>query len=1329
MIKYILLFHAFLLSFCASAQKANFQFYNTADGLSGNFTQSLVQDDQGFIWVLNDFKLHRFDGRNFVLFPPPPAGLPGSKAPLEGMGIYEDSLLFFRSRTHLFLLNPKTGDWQSFPQPAGNGESVFLRGGGIYKKHDGQVLVFSKDMDTVSIWHFRNRNLEPTANIGMPYDGSIIQVDPLDNLYIHSGGRLLKRAGAGRQEVEISLEPYCKDYTVAYVHTDSNGVLNILINSPQIYNGIFTLKPGEATPSQHSVNRFISNPQIRLSAFLMEKNGNLWACGPDKNLVYYDAKQDTLYNFREELKLLLPAANAFLFPFSDRTGTVWVVTRLGLLKVTLQSSAFDQYFARPEEVCEGYCSFRGIAEDDQGTIYARFYNGIARFDPELKKEFPLYPFQHPFPFGIHVADSAVWLNNGQLLDMRTGAMTATPGSQNKTADDGLFSQEKNGRLWWAYGYEVFYLDTSGGKMRWKKEIELPQKNIPYTTEALHAGQYSGKIWIGHRGNLLQYAPDAGTQQWFGPDTWGFPVSRILVIEEDQDGTVWLGADVGLIRFDPGAGQTKQYTVKDGLPNDFVSGLLPDGDSCLWLSTNNGLSRFHIPTGSFINFFEEDGLTHNEFNRASYFKARNGRMFFGGLRGIIAFFPQELMREFRRRNEAAKVVLSSFEYVDEKWDTTLRTFSFGHHPEIHLYHWRRSFTFEYALTDFRNPLEVYYSYKMEGYEDTWSTPSNFNFTRFSSLPAGKYIFRVKARDSHGLWHPSQLAVAVVVHPPWWATWWAWSLYIILLIALLNFFRLYELNRQRLKYNLDIEKLEAGRLKELDSFKSRLYTNLTHEFRTPLTVILGMINQIRNDPKKYLDEGARLIEINGKNLLRLINQLLDLSKLEDKSFQLNLQHCDIVPYLRYVTESFQTYANSNNLSLRLFTSQESLAMDYDPEHIQQILANLLSNAVKFTPSDGVIKVKLSANEGYLNIEVADTGIGIAEKDLPNIFDRFYQVDGSHTREGEGTGIGLAHTQELVKLMGGEISAQSKLGVGTIFTVRLPIRSEAALAGAASSENAFLSPGFTQPVMPGSALQTPANREVVDSELPQLLLIEDNPDVVVYLESCLTGLYQLDVAYNGKIGVEKALENIPDLIISDVMMPEKDGYQVCDLLKNDERTSHIPIILLTAKADSSSKITGLRRGADAYLSKPFDKEELLVRLESLLERQKRMAIYFSKKRQGFDTSEITEAIQVEDAFVQKMRRIVEENYGDEDFGLPQLCQKIGMSRSQLFRKMKALMDESPSNFIRFFRLNKARTLLETTGMTVSEVAWKVGYKNLGHFSTSFQEEFGFSPSETNK
>lgn len=527
------------------------------------------------------------------------------------------------------------------------------------------------------------------------------------------------------------------------------------------------------------------------------------------------------------------------------------------------------------------------------------------------------------------------------------------------------------------------------------------------------------------------------------------------------------------------------------------------------------------------------------------------------------------------------------------------------------------------------------------------------------------------------------------------------------------------RLLLKEELKKEQEELKRLQELDHFKTRLYTNLTHEFRTPLTVILGMIDQIDLYPKKHLKEGLVIIRRNGLQLLQLINQLLDLAKLENKSFQLQLQQGDIIPYVRYLIESFESFTNSKNISLQFIALQEQLVMDYDPKQLKQIITNLMSNAIKFTPSGGQIKVKVNQEEDQLIIIVSDTGIGIPKDKIPLIFDRFYQVDNSSIREGEGTGIGLAHTLELVKLMGGNILVESQLQQGSQFSISLPVHCEPNIPMV--NQDILVADISTDALL----RQAPSHSEISLtnqlSSLPQVLIIEDNPDVTIYIKSCLEPAYQVETALNGQIGIEKALAQIPDLIISDVMMPKKNGYEVCDTLKQDERTSHIPIVLLTAKAMQEDKIEGFRTGADAYLIKPFDKEELLIRIGQLISIRAQLQERYAR----LQPVEGSDHFQKEDAFVMKLRKLVEERIDDASLGVVHLCKAANLSHMQVYRKLKALTDRTPSQFIRSIRLQKAMELLKSTDLTISEIAYDVGFTDPNYFSRTFLEEYGARPS----
>ncbi len=529
----------------------------------------------------------------------------------------------------------------------------------------------------------------------------------------------------------------------------------------------------------------------------------------------------------------------------------------------------------------------------------------------------------------------------------------------------------------------------------------------------------------------------------------------------------------------------------------------------------------------------------------------------------------------------------------------------------------------------------------------------------------------------------------------------------------------------------EKRKALTFKSLDEFKSKFYTNITHEFRTPLTVILGMAEQLEMAKPQTVGsqkDKVELIRRNGEQLLRLINQLLDLSKAQSGKLALNLHQADAAGYLRYLVDSFHTFATSRDIRIRFLSEIDHLNMDFDAEKLLDIISNLLSNAIKFTHPGGEITVKVGRTpDHFLSIKIKDDGAGIPEDALPHIFDRFFTAKDTGNPAG-GSGIGLALTKELVELMLGHISVESKVGVGTCFTILLPITNQTALEAAPDPPFRLEEPTVAQAYIP---VQHPLFRASAEEEdRPICLVIDDSADIVQYLQMLLEPEYILAVAYDGKRGIEKALELLPDIIISDVMMPEKDGLEVCDFLKNDERTSHIPIILLTAKATVADRIEGLRRGADAYLQKPFNQEELFLQLKKSVELRRRLMSYFSKMPSLTSSEPAPEIdIEIEDAFLKKAQAAVEKHFADDDFDIHRLCRALTMSRAQLHRKLTALTGMSATHFIRSIRLQRAKELLQTTNLTVSEIAYEVGFRDPNYFSRTFTEEFGISPSETRK
>jgi len=516
-------------------------------------------------------------------------------------------------------------------------------------------------------------------------------------------------------------------------------------------------------------------------------------------------------------------------------------------------------------------------------------------------------------------------------------------------------------------------------------------------------------------------------------------------------------------------------------------------------------------------------------------------------------------------------------------------------------------------------------------------------------------------------------------------------------------------------------EALRLQELDMAKTRLYNNITHEFRTPLTVIMGMMDTITGH-----EQARKLVLRNSRQLLQLVNQMLDLSKLESGLMQPHNQQADIVNFLRYLTESFYSMAQEREIQLSFLSDEPELIMDFDEEKLQHIVYNLLSNALKFTPPHSGGSIELcaqkieQAGQNWLQLHVQDTGTGIAEANLPHIFDRFYQTDDSHTRAGEGTGIGLALTKEFVELMGGNIAVRSTPGKGSTFTILLPISNEAPFALTNKLEKVVIDEPESEET---TSLAAARLNKRLSGEKPFLLIVEDNKDVVAYIRTLLEKDYQIQTAANGKTGLEMALELVPDIIISDVMMPEMDGYTLTQTLKTDERTSHIPIILLTAKAEEKDRLTGLRTGADAYLVKPFNKAELLVRLEKLTELRRQLQRRYS----GFAVAPAeSEVAGPEDAFLQKLIQLVEAQLDNPEFTAAQLYTAAHMSQPQLYRKLMALTGKSPALFIRAIRLRKAADMLRNTDMNVSEIAWATGFNDPSYFARVFHEEFGKAPGE---
>ncbi len=622
--------------------------------------------------------------------------------------------------------------------------------------------------------------------------------------------------------------------------------------------------------------------------------------------------------------------------------------------------------------------------------------------------------------------------------------------------------------------------------------------------------------------------------------------------------------------------------------------------------------------------------------------------------------------------------------------------------------------------------------MEGFDKEWTyTDASRRFVNYTNLDPGEYTFRVKGSNNDGVWNEEGTSLRIIITPPWWATLWAYILYGIFAVLLFSTSTRFYLNRQRLKHQLKLEHEHSEKLEEVDRMKSRFFANISHEFRTPLTLILGPSDSIiTGSSNEKIKKMAGTIKKSANRLLSLINQLMDLSKLEAGRLKLETSRGNIVTFVKGVAMSFESLAERKDIMLKVKSNNNKIELYFDKEKMEKVFANLLSNTFKFTPEGGKVTISLNETDNNsVEIKIKDTGIGIPQEELSKLFDRFYQVDSSHTREHEGTGIGLSLTKELVELHKGSIKVESKEEKWTEVTITLPLGKEHLLpeeileADESSEEKKILVD--KEDTITSVQLEKPF-REDFDKDKTFILVVEDNADVREYIKESLEEEYYIEEAANGEQGLRKAEKIIPDLIISDIMMPKIDGNELTRRLKSDERTSHIPIILLTAKSEQESKLKGLETGADAYLTKPFSTKELQIRIKNLINLRRKLQQKYSFGKIVTTNREWKKLSSLDDKFMKRAMEVIENHISEEEFNIEDFGKEVGMSRMQIHRKLKALTGKSASHYIRSVKLNKAKELIGEHEATISEIAYSLGFSSPAYFTRCFKDEYGYPPSD---
>jgi len=809
---------------------------------------------------------------------------------------------------------------------------------------------------------------------------------------------------------------------------------------------------------------------------------------------------------------------------------------------------------------------------------------------------------------------------------------------------------------------------------------------------------------------------------------------------DSRGELWLATENGINIYNPARNKITYITLKSGLPSDQVVSFAEDNDGNVWAGTRNGLACIYVSRDKIsgkesyrlVSFDENDGLPGSIFNQNAVFKNREGKLYFGTTKGYVVFDPKNI--QFNKVPPVPRftdlIIGNTVVEPGKKYNNrVILQQSISETQKLTLHHNEKNFTICFSAMNYIHPEKNRYKYMLKGFDDTWyETRDGSGSVSYSNLNQGTYELIVYASNNDNVWSAQPLKLQIIIRPPFWLAWWAIFLYIVFIGFIVWYILNYKLKKQQKEFE-NVQKIrEAEQMHEVDEMKFRFFTNISHEFRTPLTLIINPIEKLlaesTDENKKTL---LSIVQRNAYSLLELVNQLLDFRKLDVQKDTLNLSVGDIVLFVRDICYSFTDLANRKMIKFSFSTTVSELRMDFDSEKVKKIVYNLLSNAFKFTPDNGRIDVALTYvqqmndNSKILRIVISDSGIGIPEKDIEHIFERFYRVEQinneiSHT----GTGVGLHIVSEYVKMHKGSIHVESKVGQGSKFTILLPVNEQ--IHEEIIGRNKTMT--VDQPEPTDEIVET---SEESKEKLPQMMVVDDNADFRNFISSIFSDRFRILQADNGEAAYKIIMNKLPDIIVCDVMMPKMDGLELCRLIKKDIRVSHIPVILLTAKTGEENKYKGLEAGAEDYIAKPFNMEMLTLKVNRIIERQQKTHEQFRKKI-DISPSEV-EITSMDEKFVKKAIALVEANISNPDFLVENLCAEMGMSRVYFYKKILALTDKTPSEFIRFIRLKRAAALLEKSQLFVNEVAYQVGFNDPKYFRKYFKEEFGISPNDYKK
>ena len=1363
------------------------------DGLSSNIITAICEDDRGFIWIGTKRGLNLYDGYTVKSFANNSL-VPERNLDSEIVCMQTDHAgnLWIGTISGLYRFDYKLEKFEHYPrpEPAQNIiRSLYVDDdNNLWTGHDNgicRMIASSGEFERV---------LE-TDGTSIIY----IEQDLYNNLYFGTSEKGFLMTGSGSPEVaKISLDGVLNvnnpDASITTTMTAGSDGILWFGASDGVYRAIAGTETTRIKPTRYDFRKSAEGNDLtnnKVHIITEDNDGNLWI-GTEYGLNIYNPANGSLKNILNNQNDPSSLSNNLVHKiYVDSNGIIWIGTYQGGVNIYYPDyERFRNYFPEinnSDAQMERY--IKAIHGDEKGDLWFGSDYGLMRTSFE-KKEIKIYTHDPDDPWSLNVGGvSAIlidsrdrmwvgtWGGGVHEFDVENERFTRLPWQPD--VHDDPYSQadiniraiheDSRGFLW--FGNTRGFLDKYDPETKTFEHYYLGHPETGIDAEILYiTSDPDDNIWFCTLlGGLFKKEPGSGKfTQYLSRGYQGDKAVGLLSGNDAHcilftgPGTAWIGTNNGLDYVDFRSGETVNYNISNGLASNHIYNIQNDDRGNLWLSTPKGISKFNKERGVFINYDTRDGVRTN--SEAGY-KHSNGWILFGGVNGVNAFDPLN----FRENEIVPPVVFTGFSIhnqIVEPGEGSVLPESINETSSVTLNRHHNVFSIEFAALNYMNPLNNKYMYMLEGFDQDWIYLGTTREVRYMNLEPGTYIFRVRGSNNDGLWNEEERVIEIIIMPPWWSTLWFRLLllaFIVLIISawigirtlrLKQYQRILKKQVEERTKEIEEQKImireQAARLHEADQMKIRFFTNISHEFRTPLTLILNPIDTLMNRiPEKYKNElPYTVVRRNILRMKKLINQFLDISKIEAKSLGLKVSKGNIKEFICEIANAYKMAIAQKNITFNIEFSPGSFICYFDADKIDKILYNLISNALRHTPAGGQIdlriefkavdraKAPLPVNPGngqkltHILIRVIDTGTGIPEDKLDRIFERFYQVEKENAVNIGGTGIGLSLTRDLVEIYRGSIEVESSFEKGTEFRVLLPV--DRSLFNAGEVDEYFKDHDIIKTELlvidddgtEDDPVEEGADPDAKNTDRPLLLIVDDSRDILNYLRGEFREDYHVIMARDGKEGLTRAQKHLPQIIISDIMMPVINGYEFCEKIKSDMLTCHIPVILLTAKASDEDRLEGIEIGADAYISKPFEIDILKASVSQLIKSRSKIKQAF--RREIILQPKEIETISPDEKLLSRIIDVLNRKIQEPEFGVEELGREVGLSRTHLYRKIKELTGLTAIEFIRNKRLECAASLLRQNKLYVSEIAYMCGFKELSYFRKVFKAVYSLSPQE---